>query len=237
MRKISIAIDGYSSTGKSTLARQLAKDLGYVYIDSGAMYRAVTLFALREGMIGDKVDSEALNERLPDLRLEFCKNPESGRSEIVLDGENVEREIRTLEVSRFVSQVAVLGAVRKKLVGLQREMGKDGGVVMDGRDIGTVVLPDAEFKLFMTARPEIRAERRYKELLQRGEEVSYEEVLENVRHRDYLDSNREISPLRKAEDALEFDNSDMGLQEQFDRIRSLAGRIIEKKEASGGGRL
>ena len=233
MQNISIAIDGHSSTGKSTLARQLAQDLGYVYIDSGAMYRAVTLYALREDLLDTEPDLPALEARLPELELEFRQNPETGRSEIVLNGENVEGAIRTLEVSRHVSQVAAIGAVREKLVALQRAMGRQGGVVMDGRDIGTVVLPDAELKLFMTARPEIRAERRYKELLERGEDVQYEAVLENVRERDYLDSHREISPLRKASDALEFDNSDMGLKEQYERIRSLAGRVIEEKNAAG----
>lgn len=233
MQNISIAIDGYSSTGKSTLARQLAHDLGYVYIDSGAMYRAVTLYAQREGLLEGEPDLPALEARLPGLRLEFRQNPETGRSEIVLNGENVEGDIRTLEVSRHVSQVAAIGAVREKLVALQRALGRQGGVVMDGRDIGTVVLPDAELKLFMTARPEIRAERRYKELLERGEDVQYDAVLENVRERDYLDSHREISPLRKASDALEFDNSDMGLQEQYERIRSLAGRVIDQKNSAG----
>ena len=229
MRKISIAIDGYSSTGKSTLARRLARELGYVYIDSGAMYRAVTLFALREGLVGDKLDREALEERLPKLKLEFQAGSKDGSSEMLLNGERVEKEIRTLEVSRFVSQIAALGSVRKKLVALQREMGRRGGVVMDGRDIGTVVLPDAELKLFMTARPEIRASRRFKELLERGEQVTYEEVLENVQERDYLDSHREISPLKKAKDAIEFDNSDMGLEEQFERICGYALRLIAKK--------
>lgn len=233
MQNISIAIDGYSSTGKSTLARQLAHDLGYVYIDSGAMYRAVTLYAQREGLLEGEPNLPALEAHLPGLRLEFRQNPETGRSEIVLNGENVEGDIRTLEVSRHVSQVAAIGAVREKLVALQRAMGRQGGVVMDGRDIGTVVLPDAELKLFMTARPEIRAERRYKELLERGEDVQYDAVLENVRERDYLDSHREISPLRKASDALEFDNSDMGLEEQYERIRSLAGRVIDQKNSAG----
>lgn len=229
MRKISIAIDGYSSTGKSTLARRLARELNYVYIDSGAMYRAVTLFALREGLAGEKLDIGALEERLPELNLEFQARSGDRPSEILLNGESVEKQIRTLEVSRQVSQIAALGSVRQKLVAMQREMGSRGGVVMDGRDIGTVVLPEAELKLFMTARPEIRASRRFKELLERGEQVSYEEVLENVRQRDYLDSHREISPLKKAEDAIEFDNSDMGLEEQFQRIHGYALRLIQKK--------
>ncbi len=229
MPKITIAIDGYSSTGKSTLARQLAGALGYVYIDSGAMYRAITLYALREGLVNGAPDAAALESRLPDLELRFEINPDSGRSEILLNGENEEKAIRTLEVSRRVSKIAALGPVREKLVKLQRQMSRNGGVVMDGRDIGTVVLPDADLKIFMTASPEIRAARRYKELLERGDEVSYAEVLENVRERDYIDSHREIAPLRKAEDAIEFDNSDMGLEEQFERIHSRALQVISKK--------
>ncbi|MDG1572600.1 (d)CMP kinase [Robiginitalea sp. M366] len=228
MRNISIAIDGYSSTGKSTLARQLARELEYVYIDSGAMYRAVTLFALRNGLIGPQgLDADGLLARLPELEVGFRLNPQSGRSEVTLNGENVEGDIRTLEVSRQVSEVSTLGPVREKLVAVQRAMSRDGGVVMDGRDIGTVVLPDAELKLFMTASPEIRASRRYKELLDRGEQVKYEDVLKNVRHRDYLDSHREISPLRQAEDAIELDNSDMGLKEQFERVLAHARRVAE----------
>jgi cytidylate kinase len=228
MRKISIAIDGHSSTGKSTLARQLAKSLGYVYIDSGAMYRAVTLFALRSGLVNGSLDMDGLISHLDELEIGFQLNEENGRSEIQLNGENVEKQIRTIEVSRHVSEVAAIPEVREKLVRLQRDMGRDKGVVMDGRDIGTVVLPEAELKLFMTASPEIRAARRYKELLDRGEEVSYEEVLRNVRHRDHLDSNRKVSPLKQAEDAIRFDNSDMGLAEQFERVRSFAKRVLEK---------
>lgn len=228
MRKITIAIDGHSSTGKSTLARQLALSLGYVYIDSGAMYRAVTLFALENGLIGHKPDADALEARLPEIDLRFELNPETGRSEIVLNNRNVEKQIRSLEVSAQVSQVAALGPVRQKLVALQRAMGSDGGVVMDGRDIGTVVLPRADLKIFMTASPEIRASRRYKELLERGEKVSYQEVLKNVRERDYLDSNREISPLRKAPDAIELDNSDMGHKEQFERVHAHALRLMAR---------
>ena len=229
MPKITIAIDGYSSTGKSTLARQLAGALGYVYIDTGAMYRAITLYALREGLVNGSPDAAGLASRLPELEVGFEVNPESGRSEVVLNGVNEEKAIRTLEVSRRVSKIAALGPVREKLVKLQRQMSRDGGVVMDGRDIGTVVLPDADLKIFMTASPEIRAARRYKELLERGDEVSYTDVLENVRERDYLDSHREIAPLRKAADAIEFDNSDMGLEEQFDRIHSRALQVISNK--------
>ncbi len=229
MRKITIAIDGFSSTGKSTVARQLAGALAYVYVDTGAMYRAITLFALRSGFIsGDTVDQHALIDNLEDLQLEFRHNPETGRSDMYLNDENVEKEIRTLEVSRAVSQVSVFPEVREKLVTLQRQMGKSKGIVMDGRDIGTVVFPDAELKIFMTASPDIRAARRYKELLDRGEEVVFEEVLENVRKRDHIDANRPVSPLKKAEGAVVIDNSDMSLDEQYERLRHLAQQVIAK---------
>lgn len=227
MRRIAIAIDGHSSTGKSTLARQLAHELGYVYIDSGAMYRAVTLYALENGFLEDDLDADALFSVLPELDIRFELNPESGNSEVMLNGRNIEKKIRGMEVSSQVSRVAALGPVRDKLVALQRSMAKDGGVAMDGRDIGTVVMPDAELKIFMTASPEVRASRRYKELLDKGESIHYDEVLRNVRERDYLDSTRQISPLLKAEDAIELDNSDMGKAEQFDRILALAKSRIQ----------
>jgi cytidylate kinase len=230
MKKISIAIDGHSSTGKSTLARQLAKSLGYVYIDSGAMYRAVALYALDNNMINDVLDKDKLLAHLRDLELGFELNPETGRSEMHLNGENVEGNIRSIAVSRYVSEVAAIPEVREKLVKLQREMGSEKGVVMDGRDIGTVVLPDADLKLFMTAAPETRAARRYKELLDRGEAVSYKDVLRNVRHRDHLDSTREVSPLTQAADAIRLDNSDMGQKEQFERVLSFANRILAAKK-------
>lgn len=228
MRKIAIAIDGHSSTGKSTLARQLAQELGYVYIDSGAMYRAVTLYALENELLNEVLDVEALLLALPQLDIRFGLNPDTGRSEVLLNGKSVEGKIRGMDVSSQVSKVAALGPVREKLVALQRAMGKDGGVVMDGRDIGTVVMPNAELKIFMTATAEIRASRRYKELLDKGDNTSYDEVLRNVRERDHLDSTREISPLLKAKDAVELDNSDMGKTEQFDRIITLAKDRIEK---------
>lgn len=229
MGKITIAIDGYSSTGKSTIAKQLAKALGYVYVDTGAMYRAVTLFAMRQGFVGgDRDNLDALVGSLPEISLKFVYNDALGFSEIFLNGENVETEIRALPVSNQVSKVATIEAVRLKLVRMQQEMGKDKGIVMDGRDIGTVVFPDAEFKIFMTASPQTRAFRRYKELLDKGAEVSYEEVLKNVQERDHIDSNREFSPLRKADDAIEFDNSDMGLKEQLERILNFAKRKIEE---------
>jgi len=227
MGKITIAIDGYSSTGKSTLAKQLASSLGYIYVDTGAMYRAVTLFALRNHLIVDsETNDAALIEALPRIDLKFQFNETLGFAEMFLNNENVEKEIRQLEVSRFVSKVALVGAVRDKLVEMQREMGKRKGIVMDGRDIGTVVFPDAELKIFMTASPDARAARRYKELLERGEEVSYDDVLKNVRERDYIDSNRKHSPLKKAKDAIEFDNTDMGLKEQFERMHNFAMRVI-----------
>lgn len=229
MEKITIAIDGYSSTGKSTLARQLAKALGYLYVDTGAMYRAVTLFALRNKFIGSGRDNlSALVKLLPRIDLKFKFNKATGNSDIYLNGENVESEIRSLTVSGFVSTVAAVEEVRYKLVEMQRKMGENKGVVMDGRDIGTVVFPDAELKFFMTASPETRASRRYKELLDKGEKVTYKEVLKNVQDRDYLDTHREFSPLLKADDAIEFDNGDMGLNEQFERIHNHALRVIEK---------
>lgn len=231
MGKITVAIDGYSSTGKSTLAKQLAKALGYIYVDTGAMYRAVTLFALRNGFIGGKKNNiSALVRLLPKIRLKFVYNKELGFAEMFLNDENVEKQIRTLEVSKYVSQIATIEQVRYKLVDMQKKMGKEKGIVMDGRDIGTVVFPDAELKIFMTASPEVRAQRRYKELLERGDEVSYEEVLKNVHNRDYIDSHREISPLLKADDAIEFDNGDMGMEEQFERISNYALRVIAKQK-------
>lgn len=219
MKKITIAIDGFSSTGKSTLAKQLAKALGYIYVDTGAMYRAVTLFAMRNDLIGGAQENpQALIKLLPKIVLHFEHNETLGFAEMFLNGENVEREIRTMAVSRNVSRVAAIEQVRHKLVELQKKMGLEKGVVMDGRDIGTVVFPDAELKIFMTASPEKRAYRRYKELLDRGDNVDYADILENVQKRDHIDSTRKISPLKRAEDAVGFDNSDMGLEEQFERI-------------------
>ena len=222
-KKIVIAIDGFSSTGKSTIAKHLAKELNYLYVDTGAMYRAVTFYALKHSFIGpDFFESNKLVADLQNIRLEFRYNSDSKFSEMYLNDENVEREIRTIEVSKFVSKVSEISEVRKKLVEQQQQMGKDKGLVMDGRDIGTVVFPDAELKLFMTASPEKRATRRYKELLDKGHKVSYDEVLENVQQRDRIDSTRKDSPLTKAKDAIEFDNSDMGLREQFERVYGLA---------------
>ncbi|WP_282180691.1 (d)CMP kinase [Maribacter stanieri] len=230
MKKITIAIDGFSSTGKSTLAKQLAKKLHYIYVDTGAMYRAVTLFAMRSGFIEeDKIDEDSLIVTLDDIDLKFVFNSNLGFAEMYLNGKNVEKEIRTMSVSKNVSQVSVIAAVREKLVAMQQAMGVDKGIVMDGRDIGTVVFPDAELKIFMTASPEKRAVRRYKELLDRGEDVVYADILENVQKRDHIDSNRAISPLKRAEDAIEFDNSDLGLEDQFQRMYEHSLRVIESQ--------
>lgn len=229
-KKITIAIDGHSSTGKSTVAKQLAKELGYIYVDSGAMYRAVTLFAMRKLFVSDSnFDKEALLRHLPFINIKFVFDEEQGFGEVYLNNENVEKEIRLLEVSQQVSKVAAIPEVRKKLVKLQQEMGRDKGVVMDGRDIGTVVFPDADLKLFMTASTEKRAQRRYDELRGRGDEVSFEEVLKNVKERDYLDTTRKDSPLLKADDAIEIDNSLMNLEEQFKKVLKLAKDKIEVK--------
>jgi cytidylate kinase len=231
MRKITIAIDGFSSTGKSTLAKQLAKALGYIYVDTGAMYRAITLFAMQNGFISENSENiQGLVAQLSNVDVKFVFNESLGFSEMYLNGENVEKEIRTLEVSRNVSRIAEIEQVRIKLVDLQQKMGVEKGIVMDGRDIGTVVFPDAELKIFMTASPEKRAYRRYKELLDRGDKVTYEEVLENVEKRDYIDSHREFSPLKRATNAVGFDNSDMGLKEQFERMHNHALRVIMKEE-------
>ena len=221
--KITIAIDGYSSTGKSTIAKQLAQKLGYVYVDSGAMYRAMTLFAMNQNYIDTyKFDVDLFIEDLNKASLRFEYNKDLGYSEIFLNGSNVEREIRTLEVSNLVSRVAAISEVRKKLVAIQKDIGKNKGVVMDGRDIGTVVFPDAELKIFMTSSAETRAERRYKELIEKGQDVSYDDVLKNVIERDRIDTSRKDSPLVKATDAIEIDNSNLTKEEQFEKILKLA---------------
>lgn len=215
MKKIVIAIDGHSSSGKSTMAKELAQEIGYVYIDTGAMYRAVTLYALRQGYIqGNNINEKALEADMPRLSITFQSNSGTGKSDTFLNGEDVEKEIRGMEVANKVSLVASLGFVRKAMVAQQQAMGKEKGIVMDGRDIGTVVFPHAELKLFVTASPEVRAQRRVDELLAKGEKVSYEEVLENVKKRDFIDSTREESPLRKADDAIVLDNSNMSRTEQ-----------------------
>lgn len=227
MKKIIIAIDGFSSTGKSTLAKELAKKLKYVYVDTGAMYRAVTLYAMQQNYINENdFQVERLVADLPKINLHFIFKKWKGFAEMYLNDENVETEIRTLEVSQYVSQVSEISEVRSKLVEQQQLMGIKKGIVMDGRDIGTVVFPDAEIKFFMTASADKRAMRRYKELMDRGDDVTYDRVLKNVESRDYIDSTRLDSPLIKAEDAIEIDNSDMGLEEQFERIYNLVLRYI-----------
>ena len=226
-KKIIIAIDGFSSTGKSTIAKGLAVKLGYLYVDTGAMYRAVTFYAMQHHYVDiDFLNDKALIESLEKIDLKFKYNDDLKFSEMYLNDENVEKEIRALEVSKLVSKVSTISEVRKKLVEQQQKMGIEKGLVMDGRDIGTVVFPNAELKLFMTASPEKRATRRYKELLDKGYRVMYQEVLENVQQRDLIDSTREDSPLRKADDAIGFDNSDMGLNEQFERVYSIAMQRI-----------
>jgi cytidylate kinase len=221
-KKITIAIDGYSSTGKSTLAKELAKHLGYVYADTGAMYRAVALFAMQKGYIGtDFFDKKALIDSLSQIKLVFKFNPDLGYAEMYLNDDNVETRIRTIEVSNFVSKVAEIPEVRSKLVEQQKEMGKNKGIVMDGRDIGTVVFPDADLKIFMTATAQTRAQRRYDELIQKGDLVTFEEVLKNIEERDYIDTHREDSPLVMAKDAIEIDNSELSRQAQFEKVLKL----------------
>lgn len=216
MKKIQIAIDGYSSCGKSTMAKDLAKKIGYIYVDTGAMYRAVTLYALRNGLIDSegKVNSEELERRLPEISISFKLNSETGRPDTYLNGGIVEQEIRSLLVSDNVSLVAALPFVRSFLVAQQQKMGAEKGIVMDGRDIGTVVFPDAELKIFVTASPEIRAQRRFDELQAKAMPANYEDILRNVRQRDYMDTHRDTSPLTKAADALVLDNSHLTIDEQ-----------------------
>lgn len=227
MKKITIAIDGFSSTGKSTLAKQLAKHLGYVYVDTGAMYRAVAFFAMQNGYISkDFFDKQTLINSLSFIKLHFVFNSELGFAEMYLNDSNIEKDIRTLEVSNFVSLVAEVSEVRAKLVEQQQEMGKEKGIVMDGRDIGTVVFPDAELKIFMTASAETRAQRRFDELNEKGQEVSYEQVLKNVLDRDYIDTHRDDSPLRMADDAIEIDNSYLTKDEQFNAVLEMVDEII-----------
>lgn len=215
MKKITIAIDGFSSCGKSTMAKDLAREVGYIYIDSGAMYRAVTLYSIENGIFnGDVIDTEKLKKEIKNIRISFQLNKETGRPDTYLNGVNVENKIRSMEVSSKVSPISTLDFVREEMVAQQQAMGKEKGIVMDGRDIGTTVFPDAELKIFVTATPEIRAQRRYDELKAKGQEASFDEILENVKQRDYIDQNREVSPLRKAEDALLLDNTDLSIEEQ-----------------------
>ena len=214
MKKITIAIDGHSSCGKSTMAKDLAREVGYVYVDTGAMYRSVTLYALRHGLFNadGSIKTQELEAAMPDISID--QRLVDGKTTTFLNGENVEREIRTLEVSNHVSPIATLAFVRTALVAQQQRMGQAGGIVMDGRDIGTVVFPQAELKVFVTAAPEVRAQRRYDELQQKGMPADYADILKNVQERDYIDSHREVSPLRQADDALLLDNSQMTIAEQ-----------------------
>lgn len=220
-KRIIIAIDGFSSCGKSTMAKDLAREIGYIYVDTGAMYRSVTLYALRHGMFraDGSIDTGALETAMPEIRITFKLNKETGRPDTYLNGELVEKDIRTMEVSSKVSPIAALPFVRKALVEQQQMMGKEKGIVMDGRDIGTAVFPDAELKVFVTASAEVRAQRRYDELKAKGMEADYASILKNVEERDYIDSHREVSPLRKADDAVELDNSHMTIAEQKQWLR------------------
>ena len=229
MKKIIIAIDGFSSTGKSTLAKQLAKQLGYVFVDTGAMYRAIAWYAIQNICITQtEFNKELLIKNLPSISLHFEFNEELGYAEMYLNNQNVEKEIRTIEVSSFVSKIAEISEVRAKLVQQQQLMGVNKAIVMDGRDIGTVVFPDAELKIFMTASAETRAQRRFDELSQKGDDVSYEDVLKNVQERDYIDTHREDSPLVIADDALEIDNSYLSREEQFKIVLELVEEIINE---------
>jgi cytidylate kinase len=228
MKSIVIAIDGHSSTGKSTVAKKLAKELEYKYVDTGAMYRAVTLYAMRNNWLQDgEVDESKLIDNLSSIEINFEYNPEAGTNDVILNGENVENKIRAMEVSEHVSSVAKIDQVRKKLVQIQKQLGEEKGIVMDGRDIGSVVFPEAELKIFMTASADIRAQRRYNELKEKGEDITLKEVLKNVKHRDDIDSSRENSPLIQSEDAVKIDNSELSQEEQFEAILNLAKERIK----------
>ena len=230
MKKITIAIDGHSSCGKSTMAKDLAKKIGYVYVDTGAMYRAVTLFALRNGLFNDdgSVKTEELEPRMEEIMITFQFNPETQKPDTYLNGELVEKEIRSLEVSNHVSPIAAIPFVRTAMVAQQQAMGREGGIVMDGRDIGTTVFPNAELKVFVTASAEVRAQRRYDELVAKGMPEPYEDILKNVQERDYIDSHREISPLRPADDAILLDNSELTIPEQNEWLMQQYLRVAEE---------
>ena len=228
MKKITIAIDGFSSCGKSTMAKDLAREVGYIYIDSGAMYRAVTLYSIENGIFdGNDIDTEKLRKEIRNIRISFRLNPATGRPDTYLNGVIVENRIRTMEVSSKVSPISALDFVRTEMVAQQQAMGKEKGIVMDGRDIGTTVFPEAELKIFVTATPEIRAQRRYDELKTKGQEASFDEILENVKQRDYIDQHRDVSPLRKAEDALLLDNTNLTIEQQkewlFEQFNKVSG--------------
>lgn len=229
MKKIIIAIDGFSSCGKSTMAKDLAREVGYIYIDSGAMYRAVTLYSIENGIFANNdIDVEKLKKEIKNIHISFQLNPETGRPDTYLNGANVENRIRTMEVSSKVSPISTLDFVREEMVAQQQAMGTEKGIVMDGRDIGTTVFPNAELKIFVTASPEIRAQRRYDELKAKGQEASFDEILENVKQRDYIDQNRTVSPLRKAEDALLLDNSDMTIEQQKAWLAEQFNKIVKR---------
>ena len=228
MKKITIAIDGFSSCGKSTMAKDLARRIGYVYVDTGAMYRAVTLFALRNHLFNEdgSVKTEELESRMEEISISFKFNSETQKPDTYLNGELVEKEIRSLEVSNHVSPIAAVPFVRTAMVAQQQAMGQEGGIVMDGRDIGTTVFPDAELKIFVTASAEVRAQRRYDELVAKGMPEPYEDILKNVQERDYIDSHREVSPLKQADDAILLDNSNMTIPEQNEWIMEQYERVI-----------
>jgi len=229
MKKITIAIDGHSSCGKSTMAKELAKKVGYIYVDTGAMYRAVTLYVMRNNLLdaAGNVLADALKDAMPQIKVSFRLNEETGRPDTYLNDERVEDIIRSIEVSNNVSKVAAIPFVREAMVEQQRAMGKEKGIVMDGRDIGTTVFPDAELKIFVTASAEVRAQRRYDELKAKGMSADYEDILKNVQERDYIDSHREVSPLRKADDALYLDNSNMTIAEQNEWIMDKFNKALE----------
>ena len=230
MKKITIASDGFSTCGKSTMAKDLAREVGYIYVDTGAMYRSVTLYALRNGFFADdnSIDTEGLEKEMDNIKISFQLNPETGKPDTYLNGECVEKEIRSMEVSSRVSPIATLPFVRTALVAQQQRMGQDKGIVMDGRDIGTTVFPDAELKIYVTASAEVRAQRRYDELVAKGMPADFEDILKNVKERDYIDSHREVSPLRKADDALELDNSNMTIAEQKQWLMEQFNNAINK---------
>lgn len=230
MKKITIAVDGFSSCGKSTMAKDLAREVGYIYIDSGAMYRAVTLYSIENGIFnGDVIDTERLKNEIGNIHITFRLNPQTGRPDTYLNGVNVENKIRTMEVSSKVSPISTLDFVREKMVEQQQAMGQEKGIIMDGRDIGTTVFPDAELKIFVTATPEIRAKRRYDELKAKGQEAGFDEILENVKQRDFIDQSREVSPLRQADDALMLDNSKLTVEEQKKWLLEQFNKVVSNK--------